>query len=543
MTLLQKRKSIIFSVFAITLFLVSLFPISAQGYSVVTIPEIQGGGWESPYKWQWVETTGIVTADYQWESKRGFFIQDPVGDGNSSTSDGIFVYERYDVVDLGDQIVLRGKVTEYYGLTEIYPVESITILSSDNDLPEPVELDPPFDDYDSDVYYESLEGMLVSVPDMKVVAGTNQYGECAGVRPHLGVNRVFEDDPQGTGELIFTDDAGGFELNVRSGWLVKGLSGPLDYTYDEYKVLPASDAKIKVIPKGSGIGLGRGRAENNGLTVATYNMFNLFDDSNAEYKLAKHAWTIHNLLREPDLIAVQEAEELDLLERLAETKPIKASYEAVLIEGPDARGIDVGLLYRADRVTVLSAEARQTNTTLDDGYGPGEGLLFSRPPLVVHLEVLDADGLDLWLIINHFKSKGQYPPYYADTTPRRVEQAEWVVSLVEEIQIGEPQARVVVLGDLNDFECSEPLETLEDSGLINLIWEVRKADRYTYIYRGVSEVLDHILVTQSMEDLVDEVLIVHSNTDFPEPLYGDDSSIGFWSTDHDILIAAFDLNG
>ena len=59
---------------------------------------------------------------------------------------------------------------------------------------------------------------------------------------------------------------------------------------------------------------------------------------------------------------MQEVENIAILERLTETEPIKGIYGAVLVDGPDARGIDVGLLYRLDRVEILSAEARQTCT-------------------------------------------------------------------------------------------------------------------------------------------------------------------------------------
>jgi len=408
--------------------------------------------------------------------------------------------------------------------------------------------------------------MLVSVSELRVVAGTDVYREFAGVREELDIERVFRDDPDGTGELIFADDAGGVVVNVRSGNLVRDLVGPLDYTYDEYKVLPAKSAPPKVIPKGSGMGLGRGQFEVKGFSIATYNMFNLFDEDDnpdksddvysteeVERMLTKHAKAIHDFLREPDLIAVEEVETEELLERLAATPPIKVDYGAKLLEGPDDRGINVGLLYRMDRVAIVSATVHQTTTTLDDGYGPeGTNLLFSRPPLVVRLQILckgagkgmgnDNDG-ELWLIINHFKSKSVYGPKWAPTEPRRLEQAIYVASLVDDIQEMYPDAKVVVLGDLNDFEDSDPLDALTGGpdGLINLIYEIEKEDRYTYIYRGVSQVLDHILITPSLEDAVEEVQVIHFNPDYPFPQYNPDWKTGICSSDHDVLMAAFEV--
>ncbi len=515
-----------------------------------TIPEIQGDGFENtiPY-WKYIDTYGIVTADYQDEAERGFYVQDPIGDGNPATSDGIFVYHWYDV-NVGDEVKLSGKVSEYYGMTQMYK-PYITILSSGNPIPDPVELNPPCDDYASDVYYESLEGMLVSVSSLKVVAGTDKYNEYAGVVEDLDIERVFVDDSAGTGELIFVDDGGGNRLSVQSGWVVNGLYGPLDYSYEEYKILPARNYELEVVDHGNILNPAK---DYKGLTIATYNMYNFFDDYYVATDFAKHAHAIHDFLGEPDIIAVQEVEKIELLQELAATLPIEAEYEAILIEGPDARGIDVGLLYRTDKVSQVNyAEARQYHTYLDDGYGPGtdpnyecpDGAnpLFSRPPLVVNLEIAGKKGTtsDLWLIINHFKSKGEYAPYYADPEPRRIEQAMWVSSLMNQIEVDNLGARVVVLGDLNDFIESATLATLRAAGLDHLNNEVEKEDRYTYIYLGVSECLDHILINSALANFFDDVMVIHFNPDFPYRQYVYDQSTGIRSSDHDVLMCVLNL--
>lgn len=572
--MIRMRKRALYTLCFLGLFviMIGLSPGVVQAYDNpdYTIPEIQGNGFVNTIPSNlYIDTFGIVTADFQNEAKRGFFVQDPVGDGDPTTSDGIFVYHYTYDVNVGDEVMLQGRVSEYYGMTEMYR-PYITILSSNNPLPDPVELNPPSNDYDSDVYYESLEGMLVSVSRMKVVAGTNEYGETAGVVAGTGINRVFQDDPAGTGELIFADDDGGCLINARTGSFVRNLYGPLDYTYDEYKILPRAEIPPEVYPEWwaeSDLVLPRGLVS--GFTVATYNMLNLFDEVNApdkddpiysseevELLLSKHAIAIHDYLRMPDLIAVQEVENIELLERLADTEPIQGIYGAVLIDGPDVRGIDVGLLYRLDRVTVVSAEARQTCTDLNDAYGPGtdpnfpceEGYnpLFSRPPLVVHLRTIsdcgrgrERVGTDFWVIINHFKSKSTYAPYYADTEPRRIEQAEWVNALVDEIQSGSPCAKVMVLGDLNTFTTEAPIATLQAGGLHDLIFNVPKRSRYTYIYRGVSEVLDHILVTRSLMREFMHARVVHFNVDFPAPLFSEDPNTGIRSSDHDVFMCSF----
>ena len=425
--------------------------------------------------------------------------------------------------------------------------------------------------YASDVYYEALEGMLVSAGCLRAVAGTDPYGEVAGV-VDTSTKRVFQDDPAGTGQIVFIDDGGGCIVNVRTGNIIKDLVGPLDYTYDEYKVLPSADNPPEVLyewwaesdwiwPKGLRWGF----------TVATYNMYNLFDEFDdpgkddepeeyppeyVELMLSKHAHAIKDILRLPDVIGVQEVENIAILERLTETEPIKGIYGAVLIDGPDFRGIDVGLLYRLDRVEFISAEARQTCTDLDDMYGPGtdpnfpceEGYnpLFSRPPLVVHLKTIPRSwwcryrsGTDLWVIVNHFKSKGVYWPTYADPEPRRIQQAEWVNTLVDEIQDCNRYAKVMVIGDLNSFNTEAPIDTLENGGLYNLINAVRKRNRYTYIYRGVSEVLDYIMISRSLRWRFIRARIVHFNVDFPFPFWADDPTTGIRTSDHEVFMCSF----
>jgi predicted extracellular nuclease len=71
-----------------------------------------------------------------------------------------------------------------------------------------------------------------------------------------------------------------------------------------------------------------------------------------------------------------------------------------------------------------------------------------------------------------------------------------------------------VLGDLNDFENTEPLEVLGAAGLEDLVKRVPNEDRYSFVYRGNSQVLDHILVSESLSEGA-EVEMVHVNAEYP----------------------------
>ena len=557
-------------------------PVPPIGPPFVPIYEIQGDGFASPYDGQEVATAGVVIADFQDTGKNGFFIQDVAGDENPFTSDGIFVYEGGNTVDvaLGDFVTVTGTVDEFYDDTQIV-LQTVTVDSTGNPLPAPVELNPPFDNTEALSYYEALEGMLVSAPECTVVGPTNKYGEFVVVRADLGINRVFQDDPQGTGERIMVDDEGGTRYYVKVGDSIAGLIGPLDYTYGNYKVQQRDPLTVNAAPD-PGVPTPPELAADE-FSVATFNLENLFDtvdepgkddpvlsDEEYQLKLTKLAAAI-NAMGGPAILAVEEAENATVLEDLAAAvnatgelttlpalKPGEVialddplasaviSYQVTLVDGPDVRGIDVGLLTRSDRVMVVSAEARQTCTDLDDGFGPGvdpnfpcpegENPLFSRPPLVVHLTV---DGFPLTVIVNHFKSKGGDTPEMEYTLPRRIEQAQWVASLVDEVLADDPWADVIVLGDLNDFLDSEPLAVLSGGRLRDVLFDVEKPSRYTYIYTGESEVLDHVLINADLEMEFQGVMPFHINADFPVPEVEDDTLRR--SSDHDAVLTWFRL--
>jgi len=72
----------------------------------------------------------------------------------------------------------------------------------------------------------------------------------------------------------------------------------------------------------------------------------------------------------------------------------------------------------------------------------------------------------------------------------------------------------VVLGDLNDFENSEALGVFEAVGLEDLVKRLPLENRYSYVYLGNSQVLDHILVSESQMNGA-ELEMVHVNAEFP----------------------------
>ena len=549
-----------------------------------SICQLQGNVKTSPHSGEQVQTEGIVTADFDNQSERGFFIQDENCDGLDATSDGIFVYlgEMADVVDVGDWVMVGGLVEEDFGLTRVSTTPAgVGVISSGNLLPQAVDFAPPFDNLQSDSYFEARESMLVQAASAVVVGPTDARGNTFVVRAELGIDRVFQTDPAGTGEIIPIGQDGVYEIepDAQVGDQIFNVEGVLDFTAGEFglklttfptlirpgKVTVNSELTVTSVP----------------FSIATLNLHNLFDTvddpdtgdsvpdaSDYQRKLKKLALTIHDELGEPLLIAVQEAENNSVLQALANRPEISTQYAFVWEDGPDQRGIDVALLYQMDRVSVLSADARQGCITLMDGLGPdgnhdlenpsnamtcdtnedGENdgnRLFSRPPLLVHVDVCEAvcggSGVvrDLWVITVHFKSKSEDTDFIQYTLPRRLAQAQFVAGLYLEVLGFDPGAEVLTLGDFNDFPNSQPLAMLTAAGLTNLMSLVPHASAYTYIFRGVSQIMDHVLVSPNLISNSGEVLlpfIAHLNADYPVSWEGDDS-VPRRSSDHDPVLA------
>ena len=577
-----------------------LLPYVSQNLmeSLTPICGIQGAGFHSPHQGKIVRTQGVVHGDLDDSARRGFFMQDENCDWNQNTSDGIFVYldERLDIVNQGDRVEVVAKVEEYFGLTELAASpDDVSVLSSGNTLPKPVDLNPPYKDDESSEYFESLEGMRVSLAEGLTIGPTDYNDRSWLVRADLGVERVFQNDPRGTGEIICVGDYGRFEIDpeVKVGDSVHELSGVQDYEGGEFCMQLFSQPSVYPRLEKGGLPTADQMAVHATLPVypefrvATINLANLFDTTDdpdtddpvlsaSEYqrRLGKRARAIHDVLEEPEIIALQEAENRDVLQSLVNRPEIIAEYQIVWQDGPDRRGLDVALLYRLDRVQVLGYETRQGCTTLVDGLGPDgnrdisnpvntvtcdtdndgnlEGnRLFSRPPLVIQLKVCEndcaADGgnpkdsidsvMEVWLVAAHFKSKLEDSETTQYTLPRRIEQAQFVTRLLEEILGQDPSAMLIVLGDLNDHPDSIPLLMLEDY-VTNQIVRVSPMERYTYIFKGRSQALDHILVSMRRSLIPAQFSIAHINADFPNIFETVDGSY-YRSSDHDPLMVGF----
>jgi predicted extracellular nuclease len=506
---------------------------------------IQGEGSSSPYVLDDATTSGVVTGVFP--ALQGFFIQSTESDGKILTSDGLFVLmgDRSINVSQSDLVEVHGMIREIGQQTqiEIHNLEDIRVLREGLLLPQPVELDPPFDDLESQEYFESLEGMLVQVSEpARAISPTSRYGEYVVVREDLGVDRVWQGEP--AGQMIMVDDGSSdvhedrstLDYTVTTGDLIEGLVGPLAYTYGRYKIEPLlmpSVTTYREIPEPLP------KLEDGQFSLMTWNVENLFDilvphpsdtplPRKAEYDLAltKIANTIL-AVGSPTIIGLQEVEHIGILEDLVEHELLaELNYIPVLLEGTDSRGIDVGYLVREDQAELIDVQQ----------YPAPEGIT-SRPPLLIQVQVETSTGSTmLYVINNHFTSMsgGELA-----TEPRRTAQAAWNVSILEGVLADDPDANVVILGDLNSYYDSKPIDVLREASLRDVFDALNPDERYTYIYQGASQVLDHILVTPGLWEMLDDVRVYHANADFPPKNPGDSSPQH--QSDHDPLIALFSI--
>jgi predicted extracellular nuclease len=442
-------------------------------------------------------------------------------------------------------VEIQGTVREIGQQTqlEISSSDDMQVIDQGMSLPGAIDMNPPIDDLKSQAYFETLEGMLVQVSEPTIaISPVSKYGEYVVVRSDLGVERIWQGEP--SGEMIMVDDGSSdvhydsstMEYVVTTGDVVEGLYGSLAYTYGRFKIEPLHSPNVSTsrelpepLPS----------LEEDQFSVMTWNVENLFDilvphpadpplPTKTQYDLAltKIANTIL-AAGTPTIVGLQEVENIGILEDLTQHDLlIEYDYIPILIEGTDSRGIDVGYLVRGDRASILDIQQY-----------PAPNGLTSRPPLLIQVLVDAPSGsTEVYLINNHFTamSGGELA-----TEPRRSAQAEWNVSLLEDVLAEVPDANVAILGDLNSYYDSKPIDILREAGLRHVFEALDPEQRYTYIYQGGSQTLDHILVTPGLWDMLVSVQVYHADADFPPHAPGDSSPKH--QSDHDPVIAIFSI--
>lgn len=550
----------------------------------LTIPQIQGSAASSPYAGQQLTQPlrGCVTGI----AAEGFFLQDPTGDGDPATSDGIYVY-RYSSwknprgLKPGDLIELTTyKVMEFYGQTELSGLPNdknatYRVLGKCA-LPAPAPILPLTDPrVDPARQFERNESMRVVVDlDASVVGPTNRYeSRYPAGDPELTLasagspfydRRVFARElPVGRGTLALSGGLGVDlpQVNVFDRVAASGLTGVLAYQFGRYVLLVDNPTALRVQPAELALPTieATGTDEWKICTFNAENLFDAVDDGDGDigdwtpaddkvYRagLARRAALIRDRLGGCTILAAQEIEGKDAVwADLA--RELGPNYRFDYRESADARDITVGLLYDATRVELRQSTSVPACSLVDYGVsnenaqGPrvdaavcpnGSYPLYDRAPYVADVVVANASQdrrLDVRLVVVHLKSKRGDE---VENAARRVQQARHVAGLLNaEMAAGR---LALALGDFNDDLGSEPLAEFRDG--VNLYERhTPLEDRYSYIYSGRAQAVDHMIMTPQLDAYYVSGGPVHLNADYAEPLPGVEGR----ASDHDPMLVRF----
>ena len=236
------------------------------------------------------------------------------------------------------------------------------------------------------------------------------------------------------------------------------------------------------------------------VTVACFNLFNLFDTRDDPYRadegtrskprkeLDALAATIRGV--NADVLALSEVENRGYLEHFNQALLRGLGYRhVVLFEGNDERGIDVALLSRLPVGTVTS----HRHLTFPDGNG--QRMSFRRDLLRVRIEPIDGLAFDVYCV--HLKSK------FGDDegAAARLGEARMIRAVLDGVLEHDADARFLLCGDFNDDVTSPPLQAILGSGprqLETFYQQLEEDSRVTYNKEPYRSMIDFVLASPAM---------------------------------------------
>ncbi|MGG0658080.1 endonuclease [Rummeliibacillus pycnus] len=470
----------------------------------------------------------------------------------------------------------------------------VGVVKSNVTLPEPIVIDRnnlPSEVIDNDGFakfdpeedaidfWESLEGMRVEVGNVKAVA-PQEHGDLITVLEdrqtdtiHGGVLLTANNANADRIQFKLYDNTLARDFKVATGDKFTGpITGVVNYGFQNYKIYADYDVmKSKHVVGDSKPETTTIVKADDKLTVASYNLENFSNNTKetSDDKARKLARAFASDMKNPDIIGVTEVQ--DNNGSSAGGTAADQSYQRLITEIENAGGVKynyvnidpvnnadggapnanirVGFLYNPDRVKLTqdipSGDAstavgyKNGKLTLNPGRIDPTNTAFnnSRKPLAAQF---DFNGESVVVIANHWNSKSGDTPLFGSTQPpilesevQRHQIANVVKDFVEKIKADNPNANIVSVGDYNDFQFTDSLKILEGNHMTNMINTVDKADRYTYLFQGNSQVLDHILVSNNLAKST-KIDILHINADFTD--------MAGRASDHDPVMVQLDLS-
>ncbi len=255
---------------------------------------------------------------------------------------------------------------------------------------------------------------------------------------------------------------------------------------------------------------------NKHFTIVNYNVENLFDTVNTPGKMdteftptGKKLWNTErynekltnlskvlasiNSFELPEIIGLTEVENRKVLEDLTTQGLLKsANYQIVHDDGPDPRGIDCALLYRADAFTYHSHRSIEVRYPFANN---------ARTRDILYVKGLVKKDT-LHLFVNHWSSRRGGKD---KTEIKRVTCAQVLKSKVDSILALDSNNKVFIMGDFNDNPNNKSLNQVMDAGRIgedkllkNLMFAEFDQGNGSYFYKGKFDMLDNLLVTNGL---------------------------------------------
>lgn len=417
-----------------------------------------------------------------------------------------------------------------------------------------------FDMQDGLDFYESMESMLVQVNQAVCISASTAYKEFAvlgdlgkyssgrNIRGGLTISPG-DFNPE---RIIIDDSFAPVPIVTLGDYFEAPIIGILDYSFGNFKLQPIK--KINVAKNSVEMEVTE-IEDNDTLTIASLNLENL-DPNDPPDRFIRLADIIVNNLRSPDIIALQEIQDNNGPINNGEIEA-NLTYEMIIKSiidtgGPEYEYTDIspvnnkdggepggnireGFIYKkignlklapgskgkSDEAVQIIGSGEDLNLNLNPARIDPRNFAFvdSRKPLVAEFLYNEKK---IFIINNHWNSKGGDTPLFGSTQPPRLiseiqrkTQARVVSDFVTQIFKINPASFIVLLGDLNDYYFSTPVEVIKNTGMIDLFNELPKAERYTYNYDGNSQNLDNFLISPALFEYFGEFDIIHINSEFP----------------------------
>lgn len=558
------------------------------------IGEIQGDNLISPYyNYSGIRVSGNVTAKFFDGEINGFYIQDPTGDSNPLTSDGIFINSTDYAVEVGQSVQITGTVNESYGRTEIINVTYLEYCGTYN-LINPLSISLPVTKLDD---FEKNESMLVNFSDNLFINGHHNYGRYGelilGSQPHINPTSLFT---PGSNEYeylkisnildqIILDDAklklfpvpsrhpnGDFftlENYFRTGDVLKNVTGILDYSFGSYRIIPTKGANYLTINLRSPLPNDIGTS----LTISSFNVMNYFTTLGSrgaenEIEFIRQNEKIISTITKinADILGLVEIENNNTaIQNLVDELNLTLGEEIYSFIDTGLIGIDeikVAIIYKKASVNPIGTFAILDSTIderfIDEKNRPSLAQTFADP----------INNKKFTVFLNHFKSRSSTcddinDPDLNDGSGNcnltRKLAAEALVDWITKDPTNSESNNFIIIGDLNSYYKEEPIQSIisgpdNSQGTFDdyydLIQTYLGENAYTYVYDSQFGYLDHALANNFLYQHVKGVSIWHINADETslldyqlenkDPiLYSPDE---IRSSDHDPIIIGLDFS-